>query len=160
MASIATQLKTIPSALSKENLVIICKECLVKIDPKDTRATMRTKIDDFSQSSSDNERKVRDLISKIKSAQKDRLNSQSKENIDTDEEMESETNQTQQKINTDISQPPLFDDPTQRNEETINHEPSEHITLTAVLYPVLLRPAKNLLSTPIYRTGYSLPLSC
>ena len=61
-------------------------------EPKDTRATMRAKIDDFSQSSSENEQKVRDLLTKIKSTQKYR----SKENEETDEEAESGTDQTQQ----------------------------------------------------------------
>ena len=46
-----------PTALSKENLTTLCKECLIKIESKDTRATMRAKIEEYSQSSSENEQK-------------------------------------------------------------------------------------------------------
>ena len=66
---------------------------------------------------------MRDLLTIIKSTQKDR----SKGNVETDEEAEPGTDQTQQP---DFSQPPLFDDLSQRNEsknteESINHELSK-----------------------------------
>ena len=70
---------------------------------------MRTKIDDFSQSSSKNKEKVRDLLTIIKSTQKDR----SKGNVETDEEAEPGTDQTQQR------------NESENTEESINHELSK-----------------------------------
>ena len=70
ISSIMTQLKTHPTGL-KENLRSICRELSIKNEPKDTRATMRGRIENFFQASSENELKVRDLITRIKSTHKE-----------------------------------------------------------------------------------------
>ena len=62
----------------KENLLTICRETGIDVDPKETRAVIQAKSDEFAQLSDTNEQKVRDHITEIRESHEERLSSISK----------------------------------------------------------------------------------
>ncbi len=132
-ASIMTQLKSDPIRL-KENLLALCTDFNINVEPKDTRAMMQVKIDDFSRINGDNENRVKEQITKLKSAHKECLhsltsayksplkqppNAQELNEGNADENTETRSSATQphnspQALHT---QPPLFEEPPEGKEK-------------------------------------------
>ena len=130
--SVSSQLK----AALKENLLGTCRELEIDVDPKDTRAAMQTKINEFSQLNGENERKVREQISKIKSTHKERASSQSNTHetadhpnptphndtnkMDIDETTESAPSMEQTETPPQHTYTPSFEDSTEQKQKNRN----------------------------------------